>query len=884
MSHPANNGGDLAAAQIEIINTVGPAASFKLQNDSLWLGRDPGCGIVFDPSVSVVSRRHAEIRQTGSALSISDNKSFNGTYVNGVRISGETGIAHNDEIQLGEGGPRLRVNAPAFKNGDEPRSAEDHSARTVVANQLPPQTQGKSRPNLLRSVDLGTKTELTIGRDAANDIVFADPKISNRHAKLSKTNLGFYIEDLGSTNGTYVNGDRAAGQVLAANDAVQIGPFIIKVDASGHVDVFDSRASTRIDAVQITKEVKDRSGSGSIRLLDDVSLSIQPNEFVGLLGPSGAGKSTLMDAMNGMRPASSGAILVNNLNLYEHLDLLKQSIGYVPQDDIIHRELSVYRTLFYVAKLRLPADVLTAEIEKIIAEVLDTTGLSERGDVPINQLSGGQRKRVSIAVELLTKPSVIFLDEPTSGLDPATEEKIMKLFREIAESGRTIILTTHAMENVKLFDKIVVMMRGKLVFYGAPDEALRHFGAASYKELYDKLEEPAEAKVKSGASRQHAMEEVAEDWKKKFAATKQYQKNVYEPLVGIQRPAEKEKASKKRLGISASIRQWSLLSRRYWEVLSRDKLNLLILFAQAPIIAALTYIVIGENQPRDFAFFILSLVAVWFGTSVAAREIVRERPVYDRERMVNVGIAPYLFSKLFVLGIIVGIQCLLLFLPLKLMDMAGVMPMPGELYGIPQFWVMFATALVGVAIGLLISAVVKTSELATSLVPLILIPQILFSGLLGVPTGVNRAVGLLMPAAWAYDSMKRYSALDTLEEEGADPNSNIGGRGYYKYIETQNNKIIADAKRQIEEYKTDAETKIDDFEADLKAGKSPAKPQLDEPPKPADAVRLEKKAMGNMVSFLNPWMDKSLNQAVLIAMLVVFLIATVLVLRIREVN
>jgi hypothetical protein len=234
--------------------------------------------------------------------------------------------------------------------------------------------------------------------------------------------------------------------------------------------------------------------------------------------------------------------------------------------------------------------------------------------------------------------------------------------------------------------------------------------------------------------------------------------------------------------------------------------------------------------------------------------------------------------------VIVGIQCLLLFLPLKLMDLAGVMPMPGELWGIPQFWIMFVTALVGVAIGLLISAVVKTSELATSLVPLILIPQILFSGLLGVPSGLNRAVGLLMPAAWAYDSMKRYSSLDTLEEEGANPNSSIGGRGYYKYIETQNDKIIADAKRQIDEYKNDAETKIDNFEADLKGGKNPTKPQLDDPPKPADAVRLEKKAMGNMVSFLNPWMDKSLNQAILIAMLFLFLAGTVLVLRIREVN
>jgi ABC-type multidrug transport system ATPase subunit len=245
-----------------------------------------------------------------------------------------------------------------------------------------------------------------------------------------------------------------------------------------------------------------------------------------------------MDSLNGMRPASSGQVLINNLDLYRHLDSLKQSIGYVPQDDIIHRELTVYRTLYYVARLRLSSDVSRREIDQIVNEVMDVTGLSERRDVPISQLSGGQRKRVSIAVELITKPSVIFLDEPTSGLDPATEEKIMKLFRQIAESGRTVILTTHAMENVKLFDKIVVLMRGKLVFYGAPQEALAHVKADSFKDLYDKLEGPVDqqlaalpplppnaSKAQAGErkrQREQISEQVAEDWKKKFQQTEQY--------------------------------------------------------------------------------------------------------------------------------------------------------------------------------------------------------------------------------------------------------------------------------------------------------------------------------------------------------------------------
>src|SRR6185312_13910883 len=328
------------------------------------------------------------------------------------------------------------------------------------------------------------------------DIRLDGLQISSHNARVLKSGGDVVIEDNNSTNGVYVDGKRLSGKELLRRDAiVQIGPFLLQADAADGVQVFDTRSKTRIDVLEITKVVPNNVGSGTITLLDGVNLSIQPNEFVGLLGPSGAGKSTLMDALNGMRPASSGLVLINSQDLYEHLDSIKQSIGYVPQDDIIHRELTVYRTLYYVARLRLSSDVSTQEIDQIINEVMDVTGLSERRDVPVGQLSGGQRKRVSIAVELITKPSIIYLDEPTSGLDPATEEKVMKLFRQIAESGRTVILTTHAMENVKLFDKIVVLMRGKLVFYGAPQAALRHIGADSFKDLYDKLEAPIETGV-----------------------------------------------------------------------------------------------------------------------------------------------------------------------------------------------------------------------------------------------------------------------------------------------------------------------------------------------------------------------------------------------------
>jgi len=915
-----------APAQLDFIGSAIHSAPFKISKSQIWLGREPGCDIVFESDAVMVSRKHAEITNQNGTYLLTDNNSFNGTLVNGQRISVQTPLYHNDEIQLGVGGPVVKFNSPmriapkgaslAGQRAVAPSqiapaaaldSMENIGSKTMIANvgsiSQKISLDDSSQPTLLMSLTFGSKQELIIGRAEENDIVLDGLQISNRHARLVQSNSGIAIEDFNSTNGVYVNGTRVSRQGIFPGDHVQIGSFLLQIDQSGNIGIFDTRSKTRIDSVNITKEVRNRSGGGLIKLLDSVSLSIQPNEFVGLLGPSGAGKSTFMDALNGMRPASGGSVLINNLDLYQHLDSLKQSIGYVPQDDIIHRELTVYRTLYYVAKLRLSGDVSKKEINQIIDEVMDVTGLSERRDVPINQLSGGQRKRVSIAVELITKPSVIFLDEPTSGLDPATEEKIMVLFRQIAESGRTVILTTHAMENVKLFDKIVLLMRGKLAFYGKPDEALKHLGASSFKELYDKLEDPIEQKLKMGGGNRHQVTEaVAEEWKQKFIQTPQYRKNVYEPLKELGTLQSPGVQKKRRLGVFGSIRQFLTLSRRYWEVLFRDKLNLFILFVQSPIIAFLTYLVMGDDQPRDFAYFVLSLVAVWFGTSVSAREIIRERPVYNRERMVNLGLLPYVMSKLFVLGFIVGLQCLFLFVPLKFLDITGIMPMPGELLGVPQFWAMLLTAGVGISLGLVISALVKTSELATSLVPLILIPQILFSGLVGVPSGLNKVVGLVMPATWAFDTMKQFSGLKVLREDGDkdDANKDCSKEpcGLYKQVEYDNKQIIKKAEKDIADYKSDAKKDMDKYKKDMddyqddmakyqmgqiSKPEKPKQPELKEVPKIDPAKEIPKDLSG-YIDFLHPWMDEVLNQLVLMLMFFILVVTALMVLRMQDIG
>ena len=888
-----------------------------ITKDATRLGREPGLDVVIAATAANVSRRHAEIRRQDNVYILVDLGSFNGTFINGRRIVGGEILHDGDLVQLGPGGPTLRFRAPGnpealraahlAQAGTPPQSGALSQPRnqTIFASSDSAQFQSMSRsaqanPNeprvfLQRALD---RPHLTIGRGDECDIRLDGLLISNNHARISMTGGGLAIEDLNSTNGTYVNGQRITDRRgLSPEDVVQIGPFLLRADPQRGVTVFDTRSKTRLDVVRITKEVTNRSGGGKIRLLDEVDLSIQPNEFVGLLGPSGAGKSTLMDSLNGMRPASSGRVLVNNLDLYQHLESLKQSIGYVPQDDIIHRELTVFRTLYYVARLRLSRDISRQEINQVLNEVMDITGLSERRDVPISQLSGGQRKRVSIAVELITKPSVIFLDEPTSGLDPATEEKVMKLFRQIAESGRTVILTTHAMENVKLFDKLVVLMRGKLVFYGKPQEALAHCGADNFKDLYDKLEAPIFDKLQRAngrANKDQIAEEVAEEWKRRFLQTEQYRMNVEIPLRSVSASTHVAAPVKRRGSFGDWLRQWATLSRRYLEVLAADKFNLLILFGQAPIIAMLTYVVVGAKAPRDFIYFVLALVSLWFGTSVAAREIIRERAVYKRERMVNLRLLPYVGSKILILLLIVGLQCLLLFGTLKFLDVTKLMSFPGRFGGLPHLVVMIVTSMVGIALGLFVSAVVKTSEMATSLIPLILIPQILFCGLVGIPTGMSKVVGVVMPATWAFDELKRLSDLNVLraKDENAQPSANENGRGLYKQIERDNDKNIDDTRAKVDKYKSDAEKSISNFEKKMEdyqkelatgnTGKKPATPKLGPVPEIPTAKKIPDD-LSSYVDFLHPWGSHVLDMGILVVMFFTFFIATIVALKSQDV-
>lgn len=660
--------GKVAKPRLQLIIDHYVVESYLITEQGILIGRDPAsCIILLDhPSIS---RIHAKVIYKGGMVLLTDENSANGTFVDGKQIR-EHVLAEGNVITCG-----------AFHD----RSLLFRDSKSGVLGS--------------KSLKLDRDT-ITIGRDPSNDVVLDHPVVSSFHARIVRSQGNYILSDLNSVNGTYVNGRKVTTQTLSPRDKITIAGFELKYD--GEQVQHDSRlAGVSIDAYALNKIVR-----GNLLLLDNISLSIQPNEFVGLLGPSGAGKSTLMDALNGFRPATSGVVLINGIDLYSSYEALSSLIGYVPQDDIIHRELSVFKCLYYAAKLRLPHDTPESEIQKIIDDVLKTLELEERRNTMVSALSGGQRKRVNIGVELVTRPSLLFLDEPTSGLDPRTEAKMMALFRQLADQGRTLLLTTHVMASLTQLDKITVLIKGKLAYFGPGPDLLEYFHVDSPGDTFDKLE------TKS-----------PEDWKENYKQSRYYRECVVEPLASkekakqAQEAKSKAPAQRKRHGFS----QFLIQARRYAEIKFNDRVFTAILLLQAPVLAALMTLVTGKNDGR--LMFLIVFGAVWYGFTNATREIVGEQAIYKRERQTGLLVPSYIFSKIVVLGVICLAQCALTL---------GTLVVLGQLEGnLPiTFVIMFLTSLNGVFLGLLVSSAVKSTELAITFGVVALFPQILLAGMI----------------------------------------------------------------------------------------------------------------------------------------------------------
>lgn len=692
----------------------------------------------------IVSSQHFQIVRENNQFVIihphpAKQRTMNGLYYEGRHIKGDEPFR------------KVLTQGDVFRIGNE--------FGTLVTLTFNDGSGKKRELPLMPPIPLGAP-QITIGRGSDNMVVLQHPQVSARHARLIQNqNQGTYsIVDMGSTNHVYVNGQRITNQRLNVGDEIRIGPYKLTFTGT-QLTQHDESKSIRIDAVGLKKFVANQKV-----IINDISISIPPSSFVALVGGSGAGKSTLMDALNGLRPATDGGgkVFYNGQDYYNSLASFRTQLGYVPQADIVHNDLTVEKALYYAAKLRLPEDYTEALIQQRINEVLVDVEMTYRRSLLIAKLSGGQRKRVSIALELLAKPSIFFLDEPTSGLDPGLDRKMMLLLRRLADRGHTIVLVTHATNNIiSNCDYVCFLcLGGRLAYFGPPDEAMTYFKQNDFADIYSALE-PTDADP--------AIPERAEN---DFKKSDQYRRYIVEPL--NQRPATRTSnlpivAGDTRVKRGNSMKQFAILCRRYVELLKNDRVNLAILLLQAPLIGIILMFLITKVLPANIfttatildptgggvnaekTLFIMAFAAIMFGCINSAREIVKEDAIYRRERTVNLGIAPYMFSKIVVLGVLCLLQSAVLVIMVNI-----VAPFTGGIF-LPAFIevyiTMALTSLNGLMIGLTLSAFAPNNDRAMSFVPIILIPQVIFSGIMFKLGGNAQALAALFVSHWAIAGM-----------------------------------------------------------------------------------------------------------------------------------
>ena len=565
----------------------------------------------------------------------------------------------------------------------------------------------------------------TIGRNTRCNLVLNHPLVSALHARITKRGAASWIEDLHSSNGTFVADVSIRTAEIQAGETILIMPYLL-LFTGDRINVYTFEQESRLIGYQLDVQ------AGGRKILDHVTLQCGSSELVGLIGPSGSGKTTLMKCLSGQMMPSAGRVQLNGLEVFSHFDAFKSNIGYVPQDDIIHRELTVMQTLMYAAKLRLPMDMTEMERKIRVKETLIELELEEQERLAVHRLSGGQRKRVNIAIELLTKPGLLFLDEPTSGLDPALDEKLMVLFKKLSQDGRITILTTHLLEHASMFSKIALMHSGRLIFFGPPEHATHFFDVPTVSALYTRIKT-----------------QPAESWQEEFQRTpeaKAEAAGIRDSVLPSRRRAAAAPA-RPHDPPSHLVQQGITFSRRYADIILRDPKNTGLLLLQAPLIAFFIHVATSNLSSR---LFMMSLAALWFGCNNSAREICKELPLYRRERMVNLRILPYLSSKFAVLAALVMIQCFVL---------ALLTPRDFDFAYAP----LLLCGLAGIGLGLLISAIVDSPDKAIALVPILLIPQVLFSGIFGELKGFQRAMGEVMVSKWSYNLMKKQFNLPSFE-------------------------------------------------------------------------------------------------------------------------
>ena len=611
------------------------------------------------------------------------------------------------------------------------------------------------RPGSSREKQAGS---VTIGRANDNDIVIPDVLASRHHATLVLTPLGTEIRDR-SINGTFVNGTRVGSAILSEGDVVTIGNVDLVFTDSTLVR--RTEAATRTGGLEVNAVHFKVDGK---ELLDNISLTARPGTLTAIIGGSGAGKTTLARLIAGYARPSSGSVTFEGHDIHAEYASLRSRIGMVPQDDVVHRQLTVNQALGYAAELRLPPDTSKADRDKVVAQVLEELDLTKHADTRVDKLSGGQRKRASVALELLTGPSLLILDEPTSGLDPALDHQVMMMLRQLADAGRVVVVVTHMLSYLDTCDQVLLVAPGgKTAFCGPADQVGSAMGTSNWAKIFAKVgADPDEAN-------------------RRFLA-----QNRPPPPAHADKPAE--------LGepVHTSVRrQFSTIARRQVRLVVADRAYFAFLAVLPFILGALSLTVPGSNgfhvagpradTPDEAAqiLVLLNIAAVFMGTALTIRDLVAERAIFQREQAVGLSTSAYLLAK-------TGVFCAFAILQSVIATTIVILGKSAPTHGavllgnstIELFATVAATCVASAILGLALSALVRSNEQIMPLLVVSVMAQLVLSG--GMVPVTDRL--LLDQLSWAMPSRWGYAAsASTIDLRHLVPGSLIPKDRYWQH-------------------------------------------------------------------------------------------------------
>ncbi len=699
-----------------------------------------------------ISGAHVILRCVEGQWVAIDNNSRNGVFVGSQRVPSAS-IHDGNPIHLGNPeGPRL-----TFEFGPSPDERPTSRTKRFAARGTEPGTSVIALRARWRADS--ALPSISVGRAPDNDIVVADVLASRYHAKLVVMPSGMRIQDARSINGTFVNGVRVKDAVLRDNDVVTIGNVDLVCTNGTLVRRTAPAATTGGLEVRGVSLTLDRN----VTLLDRVSLTARPGTLTAVIGPSGSGKSTLLKTLVGDWQPSHGAVSFDARNLHAEYASLRGRIGMVPQDDTVHRQLTVNQALNFAAELRMPPDTTEHDRQRVISHVLTELDMASHAEKRVEVLSGGQRKRVSIAMELLTGPSLLVLDEPTTGLDPALDRQVMTMLRTLADAGRVVVVVTHSLAFLDACDQVLLLAPGgKTAYCGPPGELDEAMGSTDWADIFNGISADPE-----GAQRRF--------FERRGAAVEPAPPSVPEPPGSAGKPSR-----------TSLWHQVSTLSRRQIQLLLASRRYLVFLIV-APLIVGLLPLAVGGDagftkpapgtsapfEPRQI-ISLLNFGAILLGTTLTVRDLIGERATFRHEQAAGLSASAYLLAKICVFGSVAAMQSALLVLVVTAPVIGKPAPTTAAFLGIPmlELWVdVAATAVVSMILGLVISAVSRSGDQYVPLLAVACTAQLVLAGSVVPITGrpVLEVIAGLTPARWGYATMASTVDLTNLVPIAADP-------------------------------------------------------------------------------------------------------------------